>query len=136
MLTKYPPRPLVINHFLKVITKTPHYVLSSPEEIKDIAMHTTTKLSAGFDNVSIEIIKLSIKYIAEPLSHLVNNSFMSGLIPDFLKIARVCPYLKAVTMLILLSTGQYLFCKASLKYLKKLSITALKLFISALYAIC
>ena len=70
-------------------------LLTSPEEIKDIVTHMTTKWSAGFDNVSIEIIKLSIKYIAEPLSHLVNNSFMSGLVPDSLKIAKVCPIFKS-----------------------------------------
>ena len=57
-------------------------------------MHMTIKLSTGFDNVSIEMIKLSIEYIAEPLSHLVNNSFMSGLVPDSLTISRVCPIFK------------------------------------------
>ena len=52
---------------------------TSPEEIKDIVVtHMKTKRSADFDNVSFEIIKLSIKNIAESLSHLVNNSFMSG----------------------------------------------------------
>ena len=50
-------------------------------------MYMTTKLSAGFDNLSIEIITLSIKYIAELLTQLVNNSLMSGLVPDSLKIA-------------------------------------------------
>ena len=55
----------------------------------------TTKRSDGFDNVSIEIIKLSIKYITEPLSHLVNNSFIRGLVPDSLKIAKVCPIFKS-----------------------------------------
>ena len=54
-----------------------------------------TKRSADFDNVSIEIIKMSIKYIAEPLSHLVNNSFMSGRVPDFLQIAKVCNIFKS-----------------------------------------
>ena len=36
--------------------------------MKDIVTHMKQKLSAGFDNVSVEIIKLSVKYIAEPLS--------------------------------------------------------------------
>ena len=51
-------------------------------------------MSAGFDNVSIEIIKLSIKYIVEPLSHLVKNSFEWSS-TRFLKIARVCPIFKS-----------------------------------------
>ena len=92
----YPLWPLAINHFLKVITKTPSLLfLTCPEEIKDIIMHMTTKLSAGFDNVSIEIIKLSIKYIVEPLSHLVNNSLTNGQVPDSWKIATVCPIFKS-----------------------------------------
>ena len=32
--------------------------LTSPEEIKDIVTHITTKRSTGFDNVSIEIFKI------------------------------------------------------------------------------
>ena len=80
-------------------------------------MHMTTKLSTGFDNVSIEIIKLSIIYIVEPLSHLINNSFMSGLVPDFVKIDRVCPIKKPVYNWLLnylsqhsiLSVNQYCF---------------------------
>ena len=96
----------------------------------------TTKRSAGFNNVSISIIELSIKYIfAEPLSHLVNNSFMNGLVPDALKSLMFAHILKVVTMLILLITGQYLFCRPSLKYLKTCLQPVIKLFISAVHTI-
>jgi hypothetical protein len=34
-------------------------------------------------------------YIAEPLSHLINKSFLTGSFPDCLKIAKVCPIFKS-----------------------------------------
>ena len=75
----------------------------------------------------MEIIKLSIVYIAEPLSCLVNKSFTSGFVPDSLNIARVVEFAlfsKMATMLNLLIIGQFLCYLVSLKYLKNLFITA------------
>ena len=54
-----------------------------------------TKKSSGIDNISIEVIKLALPFIAEPLSSLVNNSFVHGVVPDALKTARVCPVYKS-----------------------------------------
>ena len=51
--------------------------------------------SFGFDNVSMEIIKLSNAYIADPLYCLVCKSFISEFIPDSLKLARICPIFKS-----------------------------------------
>ena len=42
----------------------------------------------------MDIIKLAIPVIAEPLSCIINNSFTNGVVPDSLKIARVCPKFK------------------------------------------
>ena len=71
---KIPPSTVGHKSFLEGVYKDSFSLfLTSPEEIKDIVTHMTTKWSASFINVSIEIIKLSIKYIAEPLFHLVNN---------------------------------------------------------------
>ena len=39
-------------------------------------------------------MKLVITEIAEPLCKLINNSFSSGIVPDELKIAKVCPVYK------------------------------------------
>jgi hypothetical protein len=55
----------------------------------------TTKKSAGYDDISLEIMKLAIPFVAHPLSTIVNNSFTLGLMPDSLKIAKVCPVFKS-----------------------------------------
>ena len=52
------------------------------------------KTSAGYDNVSVNLIKKIIHHIAEPLSALINKSFECGIVPDQLKIAPVCPIFK------------------------------------------
>ena len=44
--------------------------------------------------MSIDIMKLAIPFIAEPLSLLINQSFSDGNMHDCLKIARVCPVFK------------------------------------------
>ena len=64
------------------------------KDIKSLEYPITCTIT-GFDNVSIAIIKLCIKYIAEPLSHQVNNSFTNGRVPDSLKIAKVCTIFKS-----------------------------------------
>jgi hypothetical protein len=69
--------------------------LTSPEEIIDVVNNLTTKKSAGYDDISTEIIKLAIPYVANPISCLANMSFSSGTVPDHLKIARVCPVYKS-----------------------------------------
>ena len=83
----------------------------------------TTKRSAGCDNVSIEIIKLSVKYITEPISHLINNSLMSGRVPDFLKIAKVYSIFKSGNNADFANYRPMSVFQASLKYLKNSSIS-------------
>ena len=39
-------------------------------------------------------MNVSIRHIAEPLSELINKSFLTGSFPDRLKIAKVCPVFK------------------------------------------
>jgi len=50
-----------------------------------------TEKSAGYDNISMETIKLVITYIDAPLNEIINKSFTTGSVPDQLKIATVCP---------------------------------------------
>ena len=63
--------------------------LTNPTEVTSIVNNMVTKKSSGFDNISIEVIKLAMPFIAEPLSSLGNNSSVHGVVPDALKIARV-----------------------------------------------
>ena len=42
--------------------------------------------SPGYDNISSKIIKLTAKNISESLTHILNTTFLTGIIPDKLKI--------------------------------------------------
>ena len=63
--------------------------LTCPDEIINI-VNNMIKKSASYDNISIDIMKLAIQFIAEPLSLLINQSFSDGNVHDFLKIASLC----------------------------------------------
>jgi hypothetical protein len=49
----------------------------------------------GFDNIPMNIINSSFKYISNPLLDLINLSFSKGVFPDQLKIAKLIPVFKA-----------------------------------------
>ena len=68
---------------------------TTPEEVIKVTNELANKTSAGYDNISISLIKKIIPFIAKPLSELVNKSFETGIVPDQLKIARVCPIYKS-----------------------------------------
>ena len=50
--------------------------------------------SPGYDGVSWTVIKVIEKEISKPLTHIFNLTFITGLIPDQLKIALVTPIFK------------------------------------------
>jgi len=67
---------------------------TSPNEIIEIVDKLKNKWSSGFDNIPVTILKASIIRIAEPISQLINYSFITGNFPDPLKIAKVSPIFK------------------------------------------
>ena len=60
-------------------------------EIKIINAST----ASGLDDVSPKVVKTIANYIVKPLMHIFNLSFLTGIIPNALKIARVTPVYKA-----------------------------------------
>lgn len=53
------------------------------------------KYSSGFDEVPSVVIKKSKMYLAKPLTHLINSSFVSGIFPQKLKIGKIKPVFKS-----------------------------------------
>ena len=51
--------------------------------------------SAGWDNFTANMIKKSHLYFKQPLLHVINLSFSTGIFPSELKVARVIPLFKA-----------------------------------------
>ena len=53
------------------------------------------KTAAGYDGISTWSVKEVIDVISKPLTHIINLSLQSGIVPDQLKIARVIPLFKS-----------------------------------------
>ena len=71
------------------------YLLLPLPILKYSIIHSLNKSnSTGPDGISSKILRLAVNYIADPLSHLINNSFQSGFFPTNLKIAKVVPVFK------------------------------------------
>ena len=69
--------------------------MTDPYEIIDIVNSMKNSTSAGIDEVSTNILKSVICYIAGPLSIVINICIVNGIFPDKMKIAKVCPILKS-----------------------------------------
>ena len=68
--------------------------LTTSFEIINIVKSMKSGESAGIDEISMNLIKSVIDCIAEPLSVIINLCLTSGIYPDQLKIAKVCPIFK------------------------------------------
>jgi len=54
----------------------------------------TAKRNSGYDGISVDTVKFVIPYGVLPITNIINHSFCTGLVPDDLKIAKVCPSYK------------------------------------------
>ena len=73
-----------------------HSFFLSPTDANEVittALNIKSKQSTGFDGISNSLIKQIIYHIAEPLAHIFNLSFNSGICPDIHKIAKIIPIL-------------------------------------------
>ena len=82
----YMPKPLLHSIFLAPVS--PSDVLNTTQKLKP-------KTSSGFDCISTKLIKVTINEILEPLTHVINRSFETGIVPKDMKIAKVIPIYKS-----------------------------------------
>ena len=68
---------------------------TTPIEVINTAMSIKSKASTGIDGISNKLVKHIITFIAEPLAHIFNQSFLTGSFPDLYKIAKVIPLFKS-----------------------------------------
>ena len=82
-------------HFLSQNTPT-SFFLSDIEDMEIITCVKNMKNShsCGHDDISSFIIKNTISAIIQPLNHIFNLSFKSGIFPDHFKISKIIPLLK------------------------------------------
>ena len=80
------PNPSNRSFFLGPVA--PSYVLSYAHKIKN-------KISSGHDDISSKLMKITINIIIEPLTHIINQSLKTGIVPSEMKIAKVIPIHKS-----------------------------------------
>ena len=60
------------------------------EEVKKIILNLKSNKAAGDDNVRPSLIKRCCESLAGPITHIINLSLSSGVVPDKLKVAKGC----------------------------------------------
>ena len=71
------------------------FVPVTESEVSDIVNGLHNKKSSGYDSVNISVVKNSISAICKPLTHAINLSLISGIVPHQLKTAKVIPVFKS-----------------------------------------
>ena len=67
---------------------------TTPTEINNIILHSKSKKSTEFDNIDSYIVKQIAPQIVNQLANIFNKSFLTGIVPSKLKIAKVIPLYK------------------------------------------
>ena len=65
------------------------------EELISIANSLKSSNSQGFDSIPMKIVKSTIREVATRLSHIFYKSFLTGVVPDDMKIAKIVPIYKS-----------------------------------------
>ena len=55
----------------------------------DIVNTIKTKSSSGHDEISAKLMKATITHLINPITHIINQSLQTGIVPDQMKIAKV-----------------------------------------------
>ena len=66
-----------------------------PSDITNTAHKLKSKSSFGHDEISTKLLKQTINNITLPITHMINRSFITGIVPDQMKIAKVVPVYKS-----------------------------------------
>ena len=66
----------------------------SPNEVQNIIGSLKSGKAVGPYSIPIFLLKLPSQYISFPLSDIINSSFVNGIFPDLLKLAKVVPLYK------------------------------------------
>jgi len=86
-------------HFTKYMPRcNMHIMFLDPVAPSDVLLTTYNlkpKLSQGYDGISTKLSKETISIILQPITHIINRSFVTGIVPQDLKIAKVIPNYKS-----------------------------------------
>ena len=84
--------------FTEYLRKHPNNIFLNPVTKYDIIKITNTlkpKTSSGYDELSTKLLKHIINEIIDPITHIINQSLLTGIVPDKMKIAKLVPIYKS-----------------------------------------
>ena len=96
-----------------------------PSDITNTAHKLKSKFSFGHYDISTKLLKQSINNKTHPITHIVNQSFITGIVPDQMKIAKVVPVYKSSERNSIKNIFLLVFSPHFQNYLKKLCMTKL-----------
>ena len=97
LVSKIPASNINASDFLQNL-KVSHTLFLFPTthaEIMLIINYLKNGKSAGYDNITSNVLKQIANTVIEPLTYLINLSFVSGVFPSELKVAKIIPIHKA-----------------------------------------
>ena len=86
-------------------------------EVKEIVL-SLKETATGYDDIGAVLLKMSVEYIGNPLSHICNSSFLEGMFPDSVKLlmSSLCTRQRTQCVLIIIDLYHYyVSCQKSLK---------------------
>ena len=66
-------------------------VIQTKDHTRKIIKEMNSKSSYGFDGISSKLLKQLEQILIDPLTHIINQSLISGIYPDKLKLAKIVP---------------------------------------------
>ncbi len=67
----------------------------APSDVVNFSKKLKPKTSFGHDQISNKLLKETIENVLEPITHIINQSLLSGVVPSDMKIAKVIPIHKS-----------------------------------------
>ena len=87
-----PSRPF--QSYMKTVNSELENKKVTTNELKEAFFSLKINKSAGFDDMSYNVVKNCFGELSDPLLHMFNLSLLNGMFPDSLKIAKVTPVYK------------------------------------------
>jgi len=63
----------------------------TPSDVTYTVSKLKSKMDCGNDEISTKLLKQTINNIIDPITHTVNRSFITELVPDQINISKVIP---------------------------------------------
>ena len=114
------PKKTFLMYLNKTILTSFDFQLIDDSNFDNIIQSIHTKTSSGHDGISVKLLKYLAPALRQPLTIIIDQSLLTGIFPEKLKIAKVLRLFKKMTICSWTTTAQYHCYRPYRRYLKKL----------------